>query len=425
MHKRYLNTQAPLLSMVAQTPKGVRDFLPPQKIIRNRIVSVLTEYFERFGYNPIETPALELYATLCAKHAGGAEILKETYKLADQGGRELALRYDLTVPFARIVAQNPQLKFPFKRYAIDRVWRDGPLKPGRYREFWQCDCDVAGAKAPLAEAELLALAQYVFDELNLKFTITVNHRSILDEILTDVSDKTAAILAIDKLKKIGESGVRSELEAQGISTETVTQILIKLKWDISQFTQSRELIEIMTFAKDFGAKDIVFDPSLARGLSYYTGIVYEGFLQNSDIKSSICAGGRYDEMIGKFSNRPEIIPACGISFGLDVISDALENYDTKSIVDVYIISVKEQQFAIKLAKQLRESGVKTDVDINDRSMSKAMKFATEYGIPYVLVVGENERATGQFMLKNMADQSTQSLTLSELIFVLQKYNSKL
>jgi histidyl-tRNA synthetase len=398
-----------------QTPKGVRDFLPPQKIIRNHIALVLTKHFERFGYNPIETPALELYATLCAKHAGGSEILKETYKLSDQGNRELALRYDLTVPFARIVAQNPQLKFPFKRYAIDRVWRDGPLKPGRYREFWQCDCDIAGAKAPLAEAEQLALAQAIFDELGLRIKISVNHRAILDEILEDVEDKTAAILVIDKLKKIGEEGVRKELLTQKLKEAQIARILEKLTWNISQFKSASQLDEILTLAKKFGAKDIMFDPSLARGLSYYTGVVYEGFLVDSQIKSSICAGGRYDEMIGKFSHRPEQIPACGISFGLDVISDALTSVEKRSVVQVYVISIKAQTHAIQITSQLRNAGISADLDLTNRATSKAMKFAQEYAIPYVIIVGEDEILQNQITLKNFTNGSEEKIPLTKLI----------
>jgi histidyl-tRNA synthetase len=404
--------------MSIQTPKGVRDFLPPQKIMRNHIVSVLQTAFEKYGYNPIETPALELFETLAAKHAGGAEILKETYKLSDQGGRELALRYDLTVPFARIVAQNPQLKFPFKRYCIDRVWRDGPLKPGRYREFWQCDCDVAGAKAPYAESELLALAQEVFDTLKLDFIIYVNHRDVLEEILEGVDDKTAAILAIDKLKKIGVDGVKKELLALNIGDVDV--ILEKLSWDITKFNSATQVREILAAAKVMGATNIVFDPSLARGLSYYTGIVYEGFLKNSTIKSSICAGGRYDEMIGKFSTRKEQVPACGISFGLDVLSDALSTQDKESIVQVYLIPLKTTQNCLDLLAKIRHNGINADMDLNGRPLSKALKFASEYKIPFVIIVGENELLEHKVMLRNMQNGDEQKVSLSQALAIIHK-----
>src|SRR3989338_5767687 len=164
--------------MELQIPKGTRDFLPEDKIVRDGIASILKEAFELYGYNPLETPALENYETLASKYAGGAEIMKEVYRLKDNGGRELGLRYDLTVPFARVIAMNPAIKKPFKRYQIDRVWRDGPIKLVRYREFWQCDVDVVGIKSVMAEAELFAIASSVFEKLGLDITIYINNRKL-------------------------------------------------------------------------------------------------------------------------------------------------------------------------------------------------------------------------------------------------------
>ena len=211
-----------------ELPKGTRDFMPEDKILRDDIVKTLKKNFELFGYNPLETPALEMYETLASKYAGGGEILKETYSLKDNADRKLGLRYDLTVPFARVIAMNPQLKMPFKRYQIDKVWRDGPIKLGRYREFWQCDCDVVGSSSMIADAELIALASKVFDDLDLEVTLYFNNRKLLNSILDYCGIKKSvqddAIISIDKLKKIGFDGVKKELVEKGIADDNVEKI---------------------------------------------------------------------------------------------------------------------------------------------------------------------------------------------------------
>lgn len=421
--------------MAQATPKGVRDFLPEQKILRQNIVTTLTKAFERFGFNPLETPALELYEVIASKYAGGEEILKETYKLTDQGNRELALRYDLTVPFARVIAGNKSLKFPFKRYAIDRVWRDGPIKLGRYREFWQCDADVAGAKGQLVEAELLGIAQYLFAEFNLDAEIVVNNRKVLDGILEyagiDKDRLTDAILSIDKLKKIGYDGVVAELAEKTIGFDDAklknvlsingsnAEVLAKLREILGKDNEGvNELDSLWTYCELMDISSVRIDISLARGLSYYTGTIFEGFLLNNKITSSICAGGRYDSMIGQLAGSNQDIPAVGISFGLDVLSDAID-VKQKSVVQVYVVPINEQREAAAIATQLRNAGINVDMDLGNRGLSKNLKFAQYYDIPYVIIVGEDEVASSKYTLKNMESGESQNLTITEIISALQ------
>ena len=200
--------------------KGMRDFPPEEKILRDRVVALLTKQFELFGFNPLETPVLGSYDVLSAKYAGGAEILKETFRLVDQGERELGLRYDLTVPLGRFVAMNPTVKLPFKRYAIGTVYRDGPIKLGRYREFYQCDCDIVGANTAAADAQCIQLGLSIFNQLGMEYVLTFNNVALLKAMLlhdgASADRVVEAMLILDKLKKIGEDGVLGELDVAGI-----------------------------------------------------------------------------------------------------------------------------------------------------------------------------------------------------------------
>ena len=210
--------------------KGTKDYLPEVQIIREKIISELKSTFKLFGFKPLDTPALENFDLLSAKYTGGADILKETFTLTDRGNRELGLRYDLTVPFSRVIAQNPQLKFPFKRYQIAKVWRNGPIGLGRYREFMQCDVDTVGAKGMNADAEVLAIAATFIDNLGLKYEIKVNNRKILNAVLDKlkVSNKEVAILVIDKIEKLKEDEIFKEFKDNGISKITAEKILDQL-----------------------------------------------------------------------------------------------------------------------------------------------------------------------------------------------------
>ncbi len=420
--------------MKLENVKGTQDIMPEEKIALNTIIDSLRESFELYGYNPLETPALEYLDVLASKFAGGEEILKEIYKLSDQGGRELALRYDLTVPFARVVAMNPHVKKPFKRYQIDKVWRDGPIKLGRYREFWQCDCDVVGIASVAAEAELLAMARGFFENLGLEVTLRVNNRALLSDMMKfagvsdDMSD--SAVLSIDKLLKIGAEGVEKELVEKGLSKEVADKVIDIISQDFAGIEKlipdSRgvaELKELQTLCEDFGVK-ITLDPTLARGLAYYTGTIYEVFVADGSFGSAIAAGGRYDNMITEFVGDGKEYPCVGISFGLSAIKDALKVKELldckKSVVDVLVVSMNEDAFARVVAKELRFAGVNTEVDYLGRSISKNLDFANKMGIRFVAIVGENEAKDEKVTLKDMEKGSQELLSVADVVNVVHQ-----
>ncbi|MBI2659864.1 histidine--tRNA ligase, partial [Candidatus Woesearchaeota archaeon] len=366
--------------MELQIPKGTRDTSPEEKIVKDRIVSTLREVFELYGYAPLDTPILERFDVLSSKYAGGAEILKETFKLTDQGNRELGLRYDLTVPMCRYIAMNPTIKMPFKRYQIGEVFRDGPVASARYRQFTQCDVDVVGSSLMSADAEIVALVYSAFAKLNLDVVVKVNNRKLLNNILdycgVQKEKQEAAILSIDKLKKYGISVVKGELKEQKIDESRVNKIvdIISVRGNNQEKTSQlkkflkdseglREIEEMLSFLKNMNC-DADFDVSLARGLAYYTGTVFEGLLKNSNVKSSVCGGGRYDKMIGAFFGKGNY-PAVGISFGVDRIYDALvekQKITQKTNTQVYIIPIKTLNESMKIAQQLRDAGINTDID---------------------------------------------------------------
>jgi histidyl-tRNA synthetase len=424
--------------------KGTRDFLPEDKIIRNKIMEILRNVFEKYGFNPLETPVLERRDVLSSKYAGGAEILKEIYQLKDQGKRELGLRYDLTVPFSRVIAMNKGLRMPFKRYAMGRVFRDGPLKPGRYREFWQCDVDVVGCPNYVAEVELMRMVKGVFKEIGIDIVGKINDRRVLNAIVEKcgvANDKiNRVILVLDKIEKIGASAVKKELNDEvGIDEETSELLLEKVgckgsNEDKLQFVEEfigeneglKNLKDIFSEIEDFE-----FSPMLARGLAYYTGTVFEIFLrepsQFDGIKSSVCAGGRFDDMVGNFIGDGKKYPAVGISFGLDILSDILRVQSEKeglnkrkSIVDIYVISIGCFDEARRIVEQFREGGLKADLDLLDRGIGKNMNYASKAGIPYVIFVGKEELAAKKVKLKDMSNGEERLLGVNECFKILNE-----
>ncbi|MCK5107154.1 MAG: histidine--tRNA ligase [Nanoarchaeota archaeon] len=424
--------------MKLQLAKGVRDINPEDKIIKQEITAVLQKNFELYGFLPIETPLIERESVLMSKYTGGEEILKEMFTLRDQGKRKLALRYDLTVPFARYIGMNPQLKIPFKRYQIGKVFRDGPIKLGRYREFWQCDVDIMGCKEIDAEAELLTIASRSIKDLKLNAEIKVNTRKILNGIMNyaDVNKdlQKTTILSIDKLEKLGMQVVEKELLEKGLSNDSINKIQSTLNIQGNNKEKIKELksiivseegkqgildIENLLKLLENYKTNIVFDISLARGLSYYTGIVFEIFLINSKIKSAIAAGGRYDNMIANLLESKKEFPAVGISFGLDVIADALESSTKKTTAKVYIIPIgKEDEMkfeTIKLAEQLRNNDINVSLDLMSRGISKNLNYANSLNIPYVLFIGENEIKENKFKLKNMKTGKEEFLEIKEIV----------
>ena len=419
--------------MELQLPKGTRDFSPEEKILRDKIVGTLKEVFELYGFAPLDTPVLEKFDVLASKYAGGAEILKETFKLKDQGARELGLRYDLTVSLARYIGMNPTIKMPFKRYQVGEVFRDGPVASARYRQFTQCDVDVTGSSSMAADAELVALIYVAFCKLNMEVNIKVNNRKLLNNIMDycgiEKSRQESAVLSIDKLEKLGINVVKNELKEQKIDDKKINTILdiINIKGNnnekISQLRKIlknseglNEIEQLLSYLKNLNF-EADFDVSLARGLSYYTGTVIETFLKSSNVKSAVCAGGRYDNMIGSFLGKGSI-PAVGISFGVDRIYDALvERQETKQKTNtkVYLIPIKTLNESMKIAQQLRDAGINTDIDLNDKGPSKNLEYANSLGIPYVIFVGKKELEEGKVKLRDMKTGKEEMLRIEEVI----------
>jgi histidyl-tRNA synthetase len=300
---------------------------------------------------------------------------------------------------------------PFKRYQIASVWRDGPLKTGRYREFTQCDADIVGVDSLRADAECVALTQSVFDALGLKVKMRVNNRKFLDELLkkAGVAEEKwlSALLSIDKLEKIGKQGVEAELKGKDINGKII-ELIEKAK------KPSGEIAELLDYCKELGVRDdfVVFDASLARGLNYYTGTVFECYLSDSKIKSSVCGGGRYDDLIAKFSGRKENIPAVGISFGVDVIGEAVEA-KRKTVVQAFVIPIKTTAKAIAIAQELRAMGVNCSVDLMERSISKNLDYASKQGIPFAVLVGELELKQGKVKLRNLESGEEKLVSVGE------------
>jgi histidyl-tRNA synthetase len=422
--------------------KGVKDWYGKQAILRNQVRDTLRNIFERYGYNPLETPIIEREEVLGFK--GGGEIQKEVFRLKDQGERPLALRFDQTVPLARFFANNPELKIPFKRYVIGEVFRDGPTQPeqGRYRIFTQCDVDVIGIASVAAEAELLMLASDAFNELGLgDVTVKINNRKVLDGIM-DVAGipdlyKMQSILAIDKLEKIGLEGVKKELHeignnalsgsaietllkntvVQGNSDDRLNYLRNIMRTDVGN-TGLSEISELLEYCREMNLNFVEFDPSLARGLDYYTGTTFEVFLKKRDIvNSAIVAGGRFDNMVGEFRGSDQPIPAVGISFGLERICVTLESTLSKlreTPVEFYIIPLNTVARSLSIAHTLRQQKIKVDVDLTGRSLKSAMRFVDSLDIPFVGILGENEVEKGVITIKRMRDSLQREVSLKDI-----------
>ncbi|MGV8171115.1 MAG: histidine--tRNA ligase [Candidatus Woesearchaeota archaeon] len=424
--------------MTVEMAKGVRDFPPEDKIIREELISSLKEVFESYGYSPLETPSIERLDTLTAKFAAGTEsdAAKEIFKLTDQGNRELGLRFDLTVPFARFIALNPNLKMPFKRYEIGRVFRDGPIKLGRYREFWQCDVDIAGAPSVKAEAELMLLSLDAFKKLGLNAYLEVNNRKLLFGLMDYCEiaheKRETVIISIDKLAKYGEDIVHKELVDKFIDKHSIEKLLEVfttrgMNEDILERLTSlihsdigreglQELKELLGYLKFIEHGKIRLNIALARGLAYYTGTVFEGFLKESKVTSSICGGGRYDNMIGMYASNNRQYPAVGISFGLEPITDALKLNNPemkKTVTELYIIPIQSFKESLVIAMTLREAGLNVDIDLMDKGISKNLDYANTLKIPFVAFIGETELKEEKIKLKNMITGNEKLVTLDE------------
>ncbi|MFO1443592.1 histidine--tRNA ligase [Bacillus sp. Bva_UNVM-123] len=408
-----------------QNVKGTQDYLPDAEVVRREIRRTLEDVFIQYGCKPLETPILNYTELLASKYGGGAEIVEEMYTLTDRGERELALRYDLTIPFAKVVAMNPSLKLPFKRYEIGKVFRDGPIKTGRFREFTQCDVDIVGVESQIAEAELMMMALDAFAKLKLDITIKYNNRKLLTGILevfqTEKEKVNKVILILDKLEKVGLEAVTFELTEQGLSTATVSyinQFLLDKKNTSYQyfepFANKNELVkeglaelkELESYLETLGVKaQCVFNPFLARGLEIYTGTIYEIFLTDQTIKSSIGSGGRYDNAIGGLIGTNENFSTVGISFGLDVIYTAFNQLKEQklndSTIDFYVIPLNTLKESLLVAKALREQGYKVELEMGIKRLRKALDKANKENIRNVIIIGEEEVRNNHYKMKDM------------------------
>ena len=427
--------------MKLEMAKGTRDVSPEDRMPKTKVFKGLKVVFESFGFSQLETPIIERLDVLTSKYAGGQEIIKEIFKLKDQGNRDLGLRYDLTVPLARYIGMNSNIKMPFKRYAIGIVFRDGPIKLGRYREFWQCDVDIVGTKSMLAETQIIQIALEYFKSLELKIVLEVNNRKILDGIMETAgipkSKWMDAILSIDKLKKIGVKGVEEELTQKGIGEDQLQEVtkMIAIKGSnidkikkLKTFMEGNSTIgieglqEIEELFSYVDAKNVEFNISLARGLAYYTGTVFEVFAPDSVISSSLAGGGRYDELIGNYLESKQEYPAVGISFGIEPITDLLKDRETKKkgiktkkvVTDIYVIPIKTAKDCLSICNELRKQGLKVDMDITGRGISKCLDYTNVYNIPFALIVGEKELKENKFTLRNMVSGKEEKTALKDV-----------
>ncbi len=445
-------------------PKGTRDFGPVEMQGRNYIFDTIRSVFRLYGYQPIETPAMENLATLLGKY--GEEGDKLLFRILNSGDflkdvpaelqtepefqklwpyiSEKGLRYDLTVPFARFVVQNrDKLTFPFKRYQIQPVWRADRPQRGRYREFYQCDADVIGSTSLLNEAELLKMTDDIFGRLGLSISILLNNRKILAGIAEYIGQPeklTDITTAIDKIDKIGAEQVISELAGRGIGAGAIDllQPVLFLKGNNAEklgrlrevlhhsetgLKGIEELEAVVGFANDLGLKsEIVFDLTLARGLNYYTGAIIE--VKSKEVTmGSICGGGRYDDLTGIFGMPG--VSGVGISFGADRIYDVLEqtarlHRGAAAGTKVLVANFGEEgvKYALPLLNSLREAGLGAELYPDAAKMKKQLSYADALKIPFVVLAGEDEIKCGMFTLKNMRTGEQQKLNAAQLIEVL-------
>lgn len=398
--------------MLIQTLKGFRDFLPVEARKRQFVISTLKDVFSSYGFEPLETPSLEYEEILTGKY--GEEGDKLMYRFKDNGERNVAMRYDQTVPLSRVVAQyQNDLPFPFKRYQIQPVWRAENTQKGRFREFLQCDIDTVGTTSVFSDAEILAIINDSFEALGFKdFTILVNDRSIF----SDLPQK--AIIAIDKLKKIGPEAVKKELEAVGVKGEKLDEL--------TNAKVPENLQKIIEASEEFGVDKsrIKFEPTLARGLDYYTGIIIEVEVKDYTV-GSVGGGGRYDNLIGMFARRQ--IPAVGFAFGFDRIIEAMneqklfpENLTTTQVL-VTIFSPSLLDNAIEACYKLRASGIAAELYLDPNAkMEKQLKYADQKGILYAIIIGDEEAKNDKVTLKNLKTRSQDSASISDIAKELAK-----
>ncbi len=423
-----------------QPPRGTRDFLPEEMLKRNWVIDRVREVFEAYGFEPLGTPAFESWDLLKVK--SGEDTINQIYYFKDKSDRELGLRFEWTASLARVVASHRDLPRPFKRYAIGPVWRYERPSEARRREFWQMDVDVVGVARPIADAEVLACAVNALENIGFKgFIIKLNDRRILSafiEVAGMPKDRSLDIIrGVDKLNKIGRDGVIEELSKivpheevsiklldflaiKGESEEVLSKAKERLRDIPDGVSACNELLKLVEYSESFGfAQYVEVDLSLARGLDYYTGVVYEILAQGHEDYGSIAGGGRYDEIIGLFGGDPT--PATGVSLGLERLVPLLDIKgafrDLELGTEVYVAAVSEavRPEAIKIAQSLRRSGVPTTFDLLGRRLSRQFETADRKGVRRVVIVGERELRDGCVSVRDMASGEQVKVSLEGLV----------
>ena len=436
--------------------RGTRDFGPKEMVKRNYVFLIIKKHFERFGFQNIETPSIENLSTLMGKYGeegdqllfkilNSGDFLKDVsqndidlgYKNLSQKIVEKGLRYDLTVPFARFVSMNrSEIAFPFKRYQIQPVWRADRPQKGRYREFYQCDADIVGSDSLVNEAELVSLFQSIFSELNLNVQLLINSRKVLTGIVDvlGMMDKFSSFaIALDKLDKVGWDVVKNELVEQGFEIEKLNKLKVILEFEGSNdqkvanlksfladseigLAGLKEIEDVLSFSAD--QSNINFDVKLARGLSYYTGLIFEGKALDLAF-GSIVGGGRYDNLTSSFG-LPNM-SGVGISFGIERIIDVMDTLELLPAVDASACKVLFTYFdpegqlkCLALANSLRASGIPCEVYPDVAKIKKSFEYADKKGIKFVAVIGSEEIKSGLISLKDMISGSQEEFTLDQL-----------
>lgn len=432
-------------------PRGMRDTLPQQMILRQHVIEVIRKVFEEFGYEPLSTPSVESYETLTGKYGPDAERM--IYLVSREGSKEkLALRYDLSVPLSRVVAMHPDLQKPFKRYQISPVWRGERPGKGRYREFYQCDVDTVGTSSMLADAELVNITHEVLIRLGFReFVMKINNRKILTGIgqFAGVPQDLLGGLyrSIDKLEKIGPEGVKEELKAAQIPEDVIERllellqvsgevkgVLAELRKRLADYPITlegiAELEEIVSFLEYIGIPKERYevDFAMVRGLDYYTGPIFETVVEEPRI-GSIAGGGRYDELIGMFADIS--YPATGTSFGIERMISVMEELHmfprevgtTISKVLVTIFDESHIGASLQVAKDLRDSGLNTELYFENDPLGDQLRHALKKGIPYIVIVGPDEVAAGQVTIRNLPLEQQRTVGREKMVAIIQDWEA--
>ncbi len=430
-----------------QILRGFRDFMPERMILRNYVISQLRDVFESYGFEPLDTPAIEYAETLEGKF--GEEGDKLLYRWEDRGQRRVALRYDLTVPLARVVAMHGELVRPFKRYHIAPVWRAEKPQKGRYREFWQCDVDTVGTRNVLADAECVNVVYDALRRLGFQqFVVHINNRKVLEALAVyagvPAANAGGVYRSIDKLDKIGREAVQAELQLEGLSERVSSslldlltrqadddQLLAEASRLLADSPQGREglaeLEQVLSHLRASGIPDQFrrIDLAMVRGMDYYTGPIFETVVEEPRI-GSISGGGRYDNLVGIFSK--ESIPATGISIGLERIIDVIEDLGMRpqgmgsTVANVLITNYSAETLAesMRLASELRQSGLNAELYLNEDRIGNQLKYAVRKGIPYAVIIGPDELGSGQAVVRNLVSASQNEVALPDVAEYLRR-----